>query len=252
MARADAGGSAPMLRLGIIFWMSVAWIFALVFFAIFIDLLPLRDPDALGIRTREVAKFEGPGWNAWFGGDGQGRDQFARVVAGARPALILGVTVTVIGGLLGSALGVTAGYLRGKVDTVTTIAIDIALAFPALVLLIAVRATFGNSMSVFIVLFIASSIPSYARIVRGAALALSEREFVDAAVAMGATKRRVLLRELAPNIALPVLSFAFIGFALVIVAEGGLAFIGLSLDQTTWGKLIAEAPETSSTTHMCR
>ena len=240
MAQADARGSTPKLQLGIIFWMSVAWISTLVFLAIFIGVLPLRDPNALGIRTREVAKFEGPGWNAWFGGDGQGRDQFSRVVAGARPALILGVTVTVIGGLLGSALGVIAGYLRGKVDTVTTIAIDIALAFPALVLLIAVRATFGNSMTVFIILFIATSIPGYARIVRGAALALSEREFVDAAVAMGATKRRVLLRELAPNIALPVLSFAFIGFALVIVAEGGLAFIGLSLDQTTWGKLIAE------------
>ena len=226
--------------LGLIFWLSAGWIFALVFLALFRDILPIRDPDELGIRTREVAQYEGPGWNALFGADGQGRDIFARVVQGARPALILGLSVTIIGGLVGSAVGVTSGYLRGRVDTVTTVLIDIALAFPILVLLISVRATFGNSMLVFIILFSLTSIPGYARIVRGATFALSERDFVDAAAAMGATKRRILLRELAPNIALPVLSFAFIGFALVIVAEGGLAFIGLSLDEITWGKLIAD------------
>ncbi len=227
-------------RLGVLFWFAAGWIVLLVFLAVFRDLLPLRDPEALGIRTREVRKFEDPSWNAWFGGDGQGRDQFARVVYGARPALVLGVSVTVIAGFLGSVIGVTAGYLRGRFDAFTTVMIDIFLAFPGLVLLIAVRASLGNSMLVFIVLFSITSIPAYARIVRGASFALSEREFVDAAEAMGATKRRVLWNELAPNVAVPVLSFAFIGFALVIVAEGGLAFIGLSLDEVTWGKLIAE------------
>jgi peptide/nickel transport system permease protein len=227
-------------KLGVLFWLAAVWIVLLVLLAIFRDLLPLRDPEDLGIRTGEVRKFEDPGWNAWFGGDSQGRDQLARVVQGVRPALIIGLSVTVIAGFLGSAIGVTAGYLRGKVDAVTTVIIDIFLAFPGLVLLIAVRASFGNSMFVFIVLFTVTSIPAYARIVRGASFALSERDFVDAAAAMGATKRRVLWKELAPNVAIPVLSFAFIGFALVIVAEGGLAFIGLSLDEVTWGKLIAE------------
>lgn len=227
-------------RLGVLFWLAASWIILLVFLAVFRDLLPLRDPEALGIRTLEVRKFEDPSWNAWFGGDSQGRDQLSRVIVGARPALIIGVAVTVIAGFFGSVVGVTAGYLRGRVDGVTTVVIDIFLAFPGLVLLIAVRASFGNSMLVFIVLFSVTSIPAYARIVRGASFALSEREFVDAAAAMGATKRRVLWRELAPNIAVPVLSFAFIGFALVIVAEGGLAFIDLSLDEVTWGKLIAE------------
>ncbi|MGB3737289.1 MAG: dipeptide/oligopeptide/nickel ABC transporter permease/ATP-binding protein [Ilumatobacter sp.] len=227
-------------KLGFVFWMAVAWILLLVFLAVFRDLLPLRDPEALGIRTREVRKYEDPSWNAWFGADSQGRDQLARVVQGTRPALIIGVTVTVIAGFLGTAIGVTSGYLRGRVDAFTTVVIDIFLAFPGLVLLIAVRASFGNSMSVFIVLFSITSIPAYARIVRGASFALSEREFVDAAAAMGATKRRVLWKELAPNVAIPALSFAFIGFALVIVGEGALAFIGLSLDEVTWGKLIAE------------
>jgi peptide/nickel transport system permease protein len=237
---ASDGPGPAKRRLGLMFSMSAMWIVGLVFLAVFRDILPIRDPDELGIRTGEVEKFEGLGWNALLGGDGRGRDMFARVVQGARPALILGVTVTLFAAVIGSAVGVTAGYLRGRFDSVTTILIDIALAFPVLVLLISVRATFGNSMLVFIILFSLTSIPGYARIVRGASFALSEREFVDAAAAMGATKRRILLRELAPNIAIPVLSFAFIGFALVIVAEGGLAFIGLSLDEITWGKLIAE------------
>ncbi len=230
----------PVRRFGIVFWSSVVWIALLVIAAVFRDLLPVRDPTELGIRTGEVEKFEGPGWNAFFGGDGQGRDVFSRVIWGARPALVLGISATVVAATFGTLVGMAAGYLRGKVDLVTSILIDIALAFPGLVLLIAVRATFGNSMLVFVILFSLTGIPPYARIVRGATFSLAEREFVDAAAALGADRRRILFRELAPNIVLPVLSFAFIGFALVIVAEGGLAFIGLSLDEITWGQLIAE------------
>ena len=226
-------------RLGVTFWLSVAWIVILVFLAIFEDFLPFRDPLALGIRTREVERFEGPGTNAWFGGDGQGRDIFALIVSGVRPALLLGLIATTVAATLGTIIGLTSGYLRGWVDGISTTLIDIALAFPGLVLLIAVRSTFGNSLWVFIVLFSITGIPTYARIVRGAALALSEREFVDAAVAMGATRARVIIKELAPNIFLPVLAFAFLGFAIVIITEGALAFLGLSLDQETWGKLIA-------------
>lgn len=226
--------------LGVGFWLSAAWIVLVVFFAIFADLLPLRDPEELGIISREVESFESPGWNAWFGADSSGRDLFANVVYGARPALILGIVVTVVAAVLGGALGVIAGYARGWVDTVIMTLADTAFAFPALVLLIAVRASFGNSITVFIVIFALLGIPGYARIVRGATLALSEREFVEAARAMGASSPRIIWRELVPNVALPVASFAFLGFAIVIAAEGGLAFIGLSLDQTTWGQLIVE------------
>lgn len=235
-----AAATPTATRYGVVFWLSATWIAALVFVAVFENWLPIRDPEALGIRTREVEKFESPGLNAWFGGDGQGRDIFARVLVGVRPALILASIVTMLSATIGAAIGVTSAYLRGAVDAVTSVLIDIALAFPVLVLIIAVRASFGNSLLVFVVLFTATGVPSYARIVRGAAFSLSEREFVDAARAMGATNRRILLRELTPNIVLPVLSFAFIGFAIVIIAEGALAFLGLSLDQITWGQLILE------------
>jgi len=231
--------AAKRPRLGAIFWLSVCWILLLVFLAIFAGVLPIRDPEELGIISRDVASFEGPGWNAFFGADSNGRDLFSNVIFGARPALILGIVVTFLSATLGTALGVLAGFARGAVDSVVMAVTDMALAFPALVLLIAVRASFGNGMTVFIIVFAVLGIPGYTRIVRGATLALSEREFVDAARAMGASRTRIIMKELVPNVALPVLSFAFLGFALVIAAEGGLAFIGLSLDQTTWGKLIS-------------
>ena len=213
----DLGADKP--GMGVIFWLSVAFIALLTFLAVFADWLPIRDPEAQGIITREVGSFEGPGWNAWFGADANGRDLFANVVHGARPALILGVVVTFASALMGGALGIIAGYARGLVDAAIMIATDTALAFPALVLLIAVRASFGNGMLVFIVMFSLLGIPGYTRIVRGATLALSEREFVEAARSMGATRSRIIMRELVPNVALPVISFAFLGFAIVIAAN---------------------------------
>ncbi|TFH15193.1 MAG: dipeptide/oligopeptide/nickel ABC transporter permease/ATP-binding protein, partial [Acidimicrobiales bacterium] len=224
--------------LGVVFWVSASWVVILVLLALFADVLPIRDPEALGIITREVEPFEGPGWNAWFGSDGQGKDLFANVVHGARPALVLGVTVTVLAASIGTVLGVLAGYFRGRVDTMVMAGTDVALAFPAIVLLLAVRASLGNSMWVFIFIFTVLGIAPYTRIVRGATLGLAEREFVKAARAMGASRFRIITREILPNVVLSVLSFAFIGFALVIAAEGCLAFIGLSLDRTTWGQLI--------------
>jgi peptide/nickel transport system permease protein len=224
--------------LGTVFWVSASWIVILVLFALFAGLLPIRDPEALGIITREVAPFEGPGWNAWFGSDGQGKDLFANVVHGARPALVLGVTVTVLAASIGTVLGVLAGYFRGRVDTGIMAGTDVALAFPAIVLLLAVRASLGNSIWVFIFIFTVLGIAPYTRIVRGATLGVAEREFVKAARAMGASGFRIITREILPNVVPSVLSFAFIGFALVIAAEGTLAFIGLSLDRTTWGQLI--------------
>jgi peptide/nickel transport system permease protein len=235
-----AGPRLPRRGLGVVFWVAAGWVVLLVLLALFADLLPIRDPEAKGIITGEVERFEAPGWNAWFGGDGSGRDLFANVVHGVRPALLIGTVVTVFAAVIGGALGLLAGFRRGRTDGAIMTVADTAFAFPGIIALIAVQAAFGNGMLVFITIFAILAIPSYTRIVRGATLSLAEREFVDAARAMGATPRRIMVRELAPNVVLPLLSFAFLGFAIVIAAEGGLAFIGLSLDQTTWGKLIAD------------
>ncbi|MDG2027606.1 MAG: dipeptide/oligopeptide/nickel ABC transporter permease/ATP-binding protein [Acidimicrobiales bacterium] len=227
-------------RLGILFWIAVLWIVLVVFLAIFRDSLPIADPVARLARSGECERFERPSWSRWFGCDNAGRDIFARSVEGARPALVLGVVVTGIAGTIGTLVGVISGYIRGLFDTVMTTIVDISLAFPALVLLIAVSVAFEPSLRVFVIVFSILGIPGYARIVRGATFALAEREFVDASESMGATRARIVRRELLPNVALPVLSFAFIGFALVIIAEGGLAFLNLSLDGITWGKEISE------------
>ncbi len=233
-------GSDRSRRFPWLAWAGAAWIALLVITALLAPVLPLRDPSAKGIRTGEVGRFESPGWNAWFGGARQGEDQLARVVAGIRPALVLGLVVTLLGALLGGVLGVAAGYLRGRLDRLAVGFIDAALAFPVLVLVIAARAAFGASLVVIIAIFTAASIAPYARLVRGATLTLAERDFVVAARAMGATRRRILWRELAPNLALPLFSFACLGFAVVILTEGGLSFLGLSVHELTWGQLIAE------------
>ena len=219
----------------------MAWIVIVTLTALLADVLPLRDPDELGIVTGEVERFESPGANAWFGGDAQGKDVFSMVVYGARPALLLAISVTIIAATLGTMVGIIAGYVKGRTDAIILAIIDLAFAFPSLVLLVAISATQegGLTLKVLIPVFAVLGIPPYARITRGVALTLSEREFVDAAASMGASKWRILTRELAPNVALPALAFAFLGFAIVIATEGALAFIGLGLDQVTWGSLIA-------------
>lgn len=222
------------------FWFAVGWIGLLTAAAVLAPLLPIRDPDELGIRTTEVARFESPGWNAWFGGDGQGKDLFSNVIWGARPALFLALLVTAVGAFFGTLMGIAGGYFKGRVDSVVMFLVDVLLAFPALVLLVAVTGTLGNSLWVLAVALIIVSIPAYTRIVRGATLGVVERDFIEAARSLGAGRARVMSREIIPNILMPLASFAFLGFALVVATEGALAFIGLSIDGTTWGSLISE------------
>ncbi|MDG1877091.1 MAG: dipeptide/oligopeptide/nickel ABC transporter permease/ATP-binding protein [Acidimicrobiales bacterium] len=226
-------------KMGVVFWTSVSWILLVIAAAVLADLLPLRDPDALGIRTGEIQRFESPGVNAWFGGDGQGRDLFAQIVHGARPAMVLSAAVTLIGGSLGVLIGVVAGYVRGRTDAVIMGIAEIMFAFPAIVLLFAVGAIWGITMAILIPVMAVLAVPSYARIVRGVTIAVAERDFVDAARAMGASQSRVVIKELLPLVALPAIAFGFLGFGLVIATEGALAFLGLGLEQRTWGSLIA-------------
>lgn len=237
----DAGPAEGPDRpsMGVVFWLSVGWILLVVVAAVLADVLPFRDPDALGIRTGEVERFESPGANAWFGGDGQGRDLFAQVVQGARPAMVLSAAVTFIGAALGITIGVVAGYVRGRTDAIVMAIAEVMFAFPAIVLLFAISAIWGITMAILIPVMGILAVPGYARIVRGVTIALAERDFVDAARAMGASRTRVVVKELLPLVALPALAFAFLGFGLVIATEGALAFLGLGLDQRTWGSLIA-------------
>lgn len=181
-----------------------------------------------------------PSSRHWLGTDQAGRDTFARLVSGAQVALLVGVVAVGVGMILGTLIGMIAGYFRGAVEGILMTCVDVALAFPALILAIAIVAFRGQSLfNVCLAIGIVAT-PGFARLSRSATLTFSEREFVTAARVMGASHRRIIFREILPNVALPVTVFYLLAVAIAIVAEGGLAFLGLSVPppRPSWGTMI--------------
>ena len=220
------------------YWLALAWLAVVVLSAIFADLLPLKDPNAQVIRDRLSA----PGENGYIlGTDNIGRDLLSRLVYGARVSLIISITAVLIGTIVGGTLGLTAGFFRRTFERLVMSFVDVLLAFPALVLLLALVAFVGQSLRTISLVIGFLAIPSYARVARATTLSVSQREYVLAARALGAKSSRILFRELLPNVALPVVAFGLVALGLVIVAEGGLAFLGLSVEfpTATWGSLIS-------------
>jgi peptide/nickel transport system permease protein len=226
-------------RRGVAFWLAVAWLGAVAFCALFAEALPLADPILPDVSSR----LDGPSLEHPLGVDGLGRDQLSRVAHAARVSLVVSVTAVLIGGVAGGLLGTAVGYVRGRTETVVMAAIDVLLAFPALVLLLVVLAYVGRSLTVISLLIGFLSIPVYTRVSRANTLAIAQREFVQAAEVLGATRRRILLREILPNVALSLAAFGLVAMGLVIVLEGSLAVLGLSVEppDPTWGGMIAEA-----------
>jgi peptide/nickel transport system permease protein len=230
--------AAPKKKRRTFYYLAIGWLIGVVFIAIFADILPLPDPNHQVIADR-LSK---PGENGYLlGTDNLGRDIFSRLAFGARVSLIISVTAVLIGTFIGGALGLTAGFFRGWYERIVMSFVDVLLAFPALVLLLALVAFVGQSLRTISLVIGFLAIPSYARVARATTLAVSQREYVLAAKALGAKSSRILFRELLPNVALPVVAFGLVALGLVIVAEGGLAFLGLSVEfpTSTWGSLIA-------------
>ncbi len=176
----------------------------------------------------------------WLGTDSTGRDTLARIVSGAQVALLVGVVAVGVGMFFGTLIGLIAGFFRGGIEGTLMTVVDVLLAFPALILAIAIVAFRGQSLfNVCLAIGIVAT-PGFARLSRGTTLSYSEREFVTAARVMGASNRRIIFRELLPNVALPVLAFYLLAVAIAIVAEGGLAFLGLSVPppRASWGTMI--------------
>ncbi|QFY06619.1 ATP-binding cassette domain-containing protein [Nonomuraea phyllanthi] len=225
-------------RMGPGFWAAAGWIALVLLAAVLADVLPLARYD----ETLAGPPRSGPSAAHPFGTDGLGRDVLSRVVHGARVSLGVGVGAVLLGLGIGAPLGILAGYRRRAADTVIMAVNDVAQAFPALVFALAVVAFAGANLRNVLIVLGVLGVPSWVRLVRGATLTYAEREFVLAARVLGARDRRILWREIVPNVAVPAASYAFIGMAVVVVAEGGLAFLGLSVQAPTptWGGLINE------------
>lgn len=212
--------------------------------AIFAPALAPGDPikNSLLDRLTPPMWLDGGSAKHPLGTDTLGRDVASRLLYGARVSLIVGFAAVVISGLVGIALGLLSGFYRGWLDDLLMRLGDVQLAFPVLVLAVAVLAVLGaNLLNLIIVLAVTSWI-TYARIVRGETLSLREREFVDAARALGARDGWILSRHILPNVLPPITVVATFSVARVIIAEASLSFLGLGLPAPTpsWGAMLDE------------
>ena len=188
-------------------------------------------------------KFEGPSSAHWLGTDSNGRDALSQLLFGARKALTLSGIVVAITSVIGLTLGTVAGWFRGWVDEVLMRFVDILLAFPGILMNIAIVATVADpGVGVVILALSANGWVGYARVARGQVLALREREFVTAAVALGASNRRVIFKHLIPNLMGPALVQMSFGLGGIILIEAALSFLGLGPQvDYTWGSMLDQA-----------
>ena len=228
-------------RLGRLFWAAFGWLIFVFAVALLADVLPLPSPTDMDMLERRAPISA----EHWLGTDGLGRDELSRLVHGARISLIVGLCAPVIGLAIGGALGMLAGYFRGRFEAVVVGSMDVLLAFPPLILALAVTAYLGQSIFYLTCILGVLGIPAFMRVARAATLTLARREFVIAAQALGASHARILLRELLPNVMLPLLAFFLLGVAVTIVVEGALSFLGLGVPPpiSSWGSMIGEGRE---------
>lgn len=194
------------------------------------------DPNALALERRLAA----PSAEHWLGLDELGRDILSRLIMGARVSVGVGLAVVVLAGLLGTAIGAAAGYFGGRVDTLLMRATDVFMAFPGILLAIALVAVLGPALRNVVVALVVIGWVGYARLVRGQILQLREMEFVLAARAAGASPVGILFRHLLPNVLPTLVVQASLGMAGAILAEAGLSFLGLGIQPPTpsWGAMI--------------
>jgi peptide/nickel transport system permease protein len=232
-------------RLGWFFWVCVGWIALTILLALLANLLPLPDPNFQNYNVVNAS----PAMGHLLGTDDLGRDILSRVIYGSRVSLIIGFGAVAIGLAIGGTLGMIAAYRRGTVDLFVNAASYVLLAFPPLVAVIAIVTFWGHQLWKITVIIGIASVPLFFRVIRAATLSFATRDFVTAARALGAGDRRILGREIFPNVLPVALSFALIAVAVVIVLEGSLAFLGLSVPGPTpsWGNMLNEGREYLST-----
>ena len=197
-----------------------------------------------------AAMTEPPSWTHLLGTDQLGRDIFSRIVFGARTALIVGFSSAIVGGFTGLVLGVGSAYFAGRIDMITQRLMDIMMAFPLIIMALAIVSIFGTGVQNVIIAITIPLIPRCARVVRASALAIREMPYVDAARVCGYGHLRIILRHMVPNVMAPFLIMltAFVGQA--ILAEASLSYLGLGVQEPVpaWGLMLQGGAEEYATT----
>lgn len=234
--------SAVKKTLGLAFWVAVGWIVAITLAAVLAPWLPIADPDEIA----NGAPRDGILGDNLMGTDALGRDVFARTVHGARISLGVGFLGIILGVTVGGALGIVAGYFKGIADQVISFMFFSLLSFPALVLALLITASIDRSFWTVAMTLGILGIAPIGRLARATTIQFSEREFVQAARVIGARNKRIIIRELLPNVVIPMGALTLLGMGISIVAEGSLAFLGLSVEgeAISWGKSIVDGSQT--------
>ncbi|MFB6553140.1 ABC transporter permease [Streptomyces sp. NPDC056405] len=227
----------------VVFWFGAGWLLLLGLAILCAPWLPLAEERDVASTVAEPV-FATPTFTGThpLGTNAFGLDLFARSLYGARSSLLISLSAVALGTVVGGAIGMVAGYFQKSVDRAVGIATNSLLAVPPLILLIALATVLQPHLRNVAFSLALLTIPGMVRLARATTMAYANREFVVAARAMGATRSRILLRELLPNVLLPVLSLAVVMISVLIVAEASLSFLGLGIQppEPTWGNMIAE------------
>ncbi len=235
----DRVARISLLYIGLVFLAAIG--------APLVALLNGHPPDDLSHQfemTTDLGLPKGPNWGLhfWLGADQFGRDLLTRTVYGARISLLVGVASTAVALVVGCAVGVVAGYLRGPVDGFLSRTVDVVLAFPILLLALAILAVFGPSLWIIIIVVAFATWPYISRIVRGQALIIREQEYVQAARALGAGDLRIMWEHVLPNLIGPLIVYGTLIIPVNILLEASLSYLGLGLPPptATWGQMLAD------------
>ncbi|HWA42461.1 MAG TPA: ABC transporter permease [Hypericibacter adhaerens] len=230
---AAQGLAAPAaLKLGAA--ISLAWLFL----ALAAPLVAPYDPIAQDLEQT----LRHPGWAHWLGTDNFGRDVLSRIIWGARFDLAMGLLGVIVPFILGSAIGLVAGYFGGLVDTLLMRLLDITISFPFFVLVIAIISVLGAGLASFFIAVALVGWVSYARLIRSQTLVLKHSDFVLAARNLGYSRRRIMARHILPNAVLPAVVFSMSDVVLTILLGSSLSYLGLGVQPPAaeWGVMIAE------------
>lgn len=213
-----------------------------IFFVLIAVIGPMLAPQ--GINEQNLAiRLLPPSGDYWFGTDDLGRDVFSRILHGARLSLTVGISAVVLSAFFGSLLGIIAGYYGRWIDTLISRIFDIMLAFPSILLAIAVVSILGPSLRNALIAIAIINVPNFGRLIRSRVLAIKEEEYIHAAKAIGMKNTRILWRHILPNSMTPIIVQGTLAIATAIIEAAALGFLGLGAEAPypEWGKMLADA-----------